>query len=123
MRKKSVEQSVVEEGGGGEEGGEGGGGEEEVFIPSRDPNMITIQSTSSTEPLNVRPVMAEEVELHGDIKIQKVAHTRWIPQKKSPEQVERTVSYPVQTPPTETPPKPVRNRYFLSCVCALFSGI
>ena len=100
-----------------EEGGEGGGGEEAVFIPSRDPNMITIQSTSSTEPLNVRPVMADEVELHGDIKIQKVAHTRWTPQKKSPEQVQRTISNPVHTPPTETPPKPVRNHHFLSCTC------
>ena len=86
-----------------------GGGEEEVFIPSRDPNMITIQSTSSTEPLNVRPIMAEEVELHGDIKIQKVAHTRWTPQKKSQEQVQRPHSNPVTTPPTATLPKPVRN--------------
>ena len=78
--------------------------EEEVFVPSPDPNMITIQSTSSAEPLNVRPVTAEEVELHGDIKIQKVARTRWTPQKKSTEQVQRSNSTPLQTPPTEVPP-------------------
>ena len=81
-------------------------GREDVFVPSPDPNMITIQSTSSAEPLNVRPVMAEEVELHGDIKIQKVARTRWTPQKKSPEQVQRTVSNPLQTPPPPLPTQP-----------------
>ena len=66
-------------------------------VPSPDPNVITIQSTSSSEPLNVRPVIGEEVELHGDIKIQKVAHTRWVPPKRSPEQVHRTMSLPVQS--------------------------
>ena len=73
-------------------------------IPSPDPNVITIQSTSSTEPLNVRPVTGAELELHGDIKIQKVAHTRWIPQKKPPEQVHRTQSTPLQSSSTEGPP-------------------
>lgn len=119
VRKKSVEQTAAPVGGG---GGGGEEGEEEVFIPSRDPNMITIQSTSSTEPLNVRPVMAEEVELHGDIKIQKVAHTRWTPQKKPPEQVQRTVSVPLQTPPTESPPKQVSHSACLSLSLTLFSS-
>ena len=63
-------------------------------IPSADPNVITIQTTSSSEPLNIRSVTGDEAELHGDIKIQKVAHTRWIPQKKSPEQVHRSTSTP-----------------------------
>lgn len=77
-------------------------------IPSPDPNIITIQSTSSTEPLNIRPVTHDEVELHGDIKIQKVAHTRWTPQKKSPDQLHRTMSTPpyLRHSPAEGPPHP-----------------
>ena len=64
------------------------------LILSADPNVITIQTTSSSEPLNIRSVTRDEAELHGDIKIQKVAHTRWVPQKKSPEQVHRSTNTP-----------------------------
>lgn len=71
-------------------------------IPSPDPNIITIQSTSSSEPLNIRPITEDEAELHGDIKIQKVGRTRWTPQKKSPEQLQRTMS----TPPRGVLPRP-----------------
>lgn len=72
-------------------------------IPSPDPNIITIQSTSSSEPLNIRAITEDEMEL-GDIKIQKVGRTRWTPQKKPPEQLQRRLSTPSDSgplPPTE----------------------
>ena len=65
-------------------------------IPSSDPHIITIQSTSSDKPLNIRSLTSDEIEieLHHDIKIQKVAHTRWTPPKKpkEPPQQLQTVS-------------------------------
>lgn len=86
--------------------GERGGQEEEPDvphvngpIPSPDPNIITIQSTSSSEPLNIRAITEDEAELHGDIKIQKVGRTRWTPQKKSPEEVQRRMSTPSHSVP------------------------
>ena len=63
-------------------------------IPSPDPHTITIQSTSSREPLNIRSVTPEEVELHGDIKIQKVAHTRWTPPMQGKDHLLRAMSSP-----------------------------
>lgn len=68
-------------------------------IPSPDPNIITIQSTSSSEPLNIRAITEDEAELHGDIKIQKVGRTRWTPQKKSPEELQHTMSTPSHSVP------------------------
>lgn len=68
-------------------------------IPSPDPNIITIQSTSSSEPLNIRAITEDELELHGDLKIQKVGRTRWTPQKKSPEQLQHTMSTPSRSVP------------------------
>lgn len=73
-------------------------------IPSPDPNIITIQSTSSSEPLNIRAITEDEMEMHGDIKIQKVGRTRWTPQKKPPEQLQHTLSTPSDSVPLQRLP-------------------
>lgn len=98
VRKSSGQLSIDRQ----EREGESDRADINVPITSPDPTMITIQSTSSTEPLNVRPVTCEEIELPTDIKIQKVAHTRWVPQKKSPEQVHHTMSTPLNTTLAQT---------------------